>query len=95
MVITLPSFGADEQTEPALCLTLVVNAIIVWNTAYTRAVLDQFAAEGQLITSSDLEQLSSIQYAHIRPHGRYQFNTITHADRLRPLRNPAKPVPSP
>ena len=52
-------------------------------------------AEGQLITSSDLEQLSPIQYAHIRPYGRYQFKTITQPDPLRPLRNPAKPGPQP
>jgi hypothetical protein len=33
-----------------LCLSVVVNAIIVWNTVYTQRVLDQFRGEGQLIT---------------------------------------------
>jgi len=68
--------------------TLICNAIIVWNTVYTQAVLDQLRAEGQLITTTDLERLSPIQHAHIRPYGRYQFNTITEPSQLRPLRQP-------
>jgi len=79
---------ADDQAVQAQCLTLVCNAIIVWNTVYAQAVLDQLRAEGQLITTNDLERLSPIQHAHIRPYRRYQFNTITQPGQLRPLRQP-------
>lgn len=79
---------ADDQSVQAQCLTLVCNAIIVWNTVYAQAVLDQLRAEGQLITTTDLERLSPIQHAHIRPYGRYQFNTISQPGQLRPLRQP-------
>jgi TnpA family transposase len=42
----------EQQAEQALCLTIVCNAIIVWNTVYTQQVLDHLRAEGQLITSA-------------------------------------------
>ena len=47
----------DQQTDQALCLAVVCNAIIVWNTVYTQRVLDQLRTEGQLITTSEIEQI--------------------------------------
>jgi Tn3 transposase DDE domain len=38
---------------------------IIWNTVYTQRVLDQLRAEGQLITTSELEQISPLPHQHI------------------------------
>jgi hypothetical protein len=49
-----------------LCLSVVVNAIIVWNTVYTQRVLDQFRGEGRLITTSALEQIPPLARTELR-----------------------------
>lgn len=36
----------EQQTDQALCLAIVVNAIIVWNTVYTSASSISFAPTG-------------------------------------------------
>ncbi len=44
----------DQQGGQALCLAIVVNAIIAWNTVYTGRVLDDLRANGELITTSEI-----------------------------------------
>lgn len=53
----------EPQGEQALCLAIVVNAIIVWNTGYTQRVLDELRAAGELITSSEIEHISPLAHA--------------------------------
>ena len=36
----------EQQSEQALCLSIVVNAIIAWNTVYIARVLDELQAAG-------------------------------------------------
>jgi TnpA family transposase len=36
----------EAQTNLAMCLNLVINAVVVWNTVYMQAVLDQLRREG-------------------------------------------------
>jgi TnpA family transposase len=86
----------EQQTDQALCLSVVVNAIIVWNTVYTQRVLDQLRAEGQLITTSELEQISPLPHQHINAYGHHAFNLAGRPDGHRPLRQPAtSPSPAP
>ena len=79
----------DQQAEQALCLAIVVNAIIVWNTAYTQRVLDELRAAGELITTSEIERLSPLAHQHIHLYGHYPFDLTTRPDGHRPLRTPA------
>ena len=86
----------EQQTDQALCLSVVVNAIIVWNTVYTQRVIDQLRAEGQLITTSELEQISPLPHQHINAYGHHSFNLAGRPDGHRPLRAPAtSPVLTP
>ena len=36
----------EAQTNQAMCLNVVTNAVVIWNTVYMQAVLDQLRAEG-------------------------------------------------
>jgi TnpA family transposase len=36
----------EAQTNQAMCLNLVTNAVVVWNTVYMQAMLDQLQTEG-------------------------------------------------
>lgn len=64
----------EQQTEQALCLSIVVNAIIAWNTVYTQDALEQLRAGGELITTSEIEHISPLARQHIHLHGHYPFN---------------------
>ena len=79
----------DQQAEQALCLSIVVNAIIAWNTVYTGRVLDQLRAGGELITTSETERISPLAHQHIHLYGHYPFDLVTRPAGHRPLRTPA------
>ena len=38
---------ADQQTNQVLCLNLVTNAIVTWNTVYMNAAIERLRAEGE------------------------------------------------
>jgi TnpA family transposase len=78
----------EAQSEQALCLAIVVNAIVAWNTVYTQRVLDKLRATGELITTSEIERISPLAHQHIHLYGHYPFDLANRPDGHRPLRNP-------
>ena len=85
----------EQQSEQALCLAIIVNAIIAWNTVYTDLVLDELRAGGELITTGEIEHISPLAHQHIHLYGHYPFDLATRPDGHRPLRKPAAaPVPA-
>ena len=76
----------SSRAEQALCLSIVVNAIIVWNTVYIQDCLDQLRATGELITTSEIQHISPLARQHIHLRGHYPFNLATRPERHRPLR---------
>jgi TnpA family transposase len=81
----------EQQSEQALCLAIVVNAIIVWNTVYTQRVLDELRAAGELITTSEIERISPLAHQHIHLYGHYPFDLASRPDGHRPLRTATTP----
>ena len=55
----------QEQANQAYCLTLVTNAVIVWNTVYMGAILESLNKEGYAVDDSDLPHISPTRYEHI------------------------------
>jgi len=78
----------DEIQNQASCLILVTDAVIIWNTVYMAAVIDQLKSEGYPVQESDLAHLWPTRYEHINVHGKYKFNIDEEFNRkgLRPLR---------
>ncbi len=64
----------EEQTDQALCLSLLVDTVIAWNTVYYQKVLDELRGERHPVNEEDLAHLSPTRYAHINPYGRYRFD---------------------
>jgi len=96
----------DDHRRHALCLELVANAILTWNTRYLTAAIDDVrATEPGLVSDGALAQLSPVGHAHVNPNGRYRFDTTQGQGdgRLRPLREralsddraaqPTQPIP--
>jgi TnpA family transposase len=82
----------ETLSHQALCLNLVTNAVIVWNTVYMAAVIEQLKQEGTPVQDSDLAHVWPTRYAHINMYGKYHFNVEEAQGRqgLRPLRSPGR-----
>ena len=82
----------DDQLNQAASLTLVTNAVIVWNTVYMHAVLEQIKSEGYLFDQHDLQYLSPTRFEHINAFGKYHFpvEEELHREGLRPFRIPPR-----
>jgi TnpA family transposase len=80
--------GQEDQLD---ALGLGVNAIILWNTIYMDAALDQLRSESFDVRDEDVARLSPLGHEHINLLGRYVFTLPEPVARgeLRPLRSPA------
>ena len=66
-----------------------MNVIVLWNTIYMDAALNQLRAEGFDVRAEDAARLSPLGFDHINMLGRYAFilpDQIARGE-LRPLRN--------
>jgi TnpA family transposase len=80
----------EGQEEQLTALGLVTNAVVLWNTLYMEAALEQLRAEGFEVRSEDVARLSPLQTHHINMLGRYSFllaEAVANGG-MRPLRNP-------
>lgn len=82
----------EGQEDQLGALGLVVNLVVLWNTIYMDAALDQLRAEGLDVQPEDVARLSPLGPKHINMLGRYAFTLPDMVARgeLRPLRDPTK-----
>ena len=81
----------EGQEDQLGALGLVLNMIVLWNTIYTEAVLNQLRAEDYPVKEEDVARLSPLLHEHINMLGRYSFSVpeAVANGALRPLRDPA------
>ncbi len=77
--------GYEGQLTKASALSLVINAIIVWNTRYLAAAADELARVGQPIPDSAWTHLTPLLWEHIHFVGHYRFEEPVIAGELRPI----------
>ena len=77
--------GMEDQLG---ALGLVLNCIVLWNTRYMNAALDQLRAEGREIQDENVARLSPFVRHHLNVHGKYSFLLPEIPTGLRALRNP-------
>lgn len=63
----------EEIMNKASCLSLVSNAVLVWNTHH---IVDELRAEGLDIPSENLQKISALMFKHIQIYGTYHFEDI-------------------
>jgi TnpA family transposase len=83
----------EGQEDQLGALGLVVNMIVLWNTIYIEAAINQLRKEGYVVRDEDVARLSPLIYGHINMLGHYSFampETVARGE-LRPLRNPGDP----
>ena len=84
----------EGQEDQLGALGLVVNVIVLWNTLYIHAALEQLRAEGFPVRAADVARLSPLVFEHINLLGRYAFSVPEAVQRgeLRPLRSPSESI---
>jgi hypothetical protein len=65
-----------------------LNCIVLWNTVYMNAALDQLRATGHPALAEDVARLSPFVRRHLGVHGDYSFLLPGLAGSLRELRDP-------
>lgn len=79
----------EGQEDQLGALGLVLNVVVLWNTLYMDAALQQVQREGRAVQAADVERLSPLRPKHINLLGRYYFPVMEMSPgQLRPLRNP-------
>ena len=61
----------EEVMNKASCLSLLSNAVLVWNTVHIARVVDQLHAAGHEVKDEDLARVSPLAHAHVIPNGSY------------------------
>jgi len=70
-------FGTGDYEEimnKASCLSLLSNAVLVWNTIKIGNIVGQLPAAGEQIDDADLSRVSPLAHRHVIPYGTYFLN---------------------
>jgi len=82
----------EDQTEQALCLTVLTNAIVAWTTEYLGLAADQLQADSRQIDNQVLALISPAHNENIDFYGTFSFEVDQELAQLpggyRPLRQP-------
>ncbi|EXU64948.1 transposase [Streptomyces sp. PRh5] len=78
----------DGMEDQIGALGLVLNALVLFNTRYMDAAVNQLRAEGFDVRDEDVARLSPFVRHHINMLGRYSFQPPELPGGLRPLRAP-------
>lgn len=79
--------GMEDQLG---ALGLVLNAVVLWNTTYLNAAIDELREQGYPVLDEDAARLSPLGDTHLNVHGTYSFQP-PQTVHLRPLRDPTFP----
>lgn len=64
----------DEIMNKATCLSLLSNAVLVWNTVHMAKIVAKLRQNGHNIEDKDLARVSPLMHKHIFVNGTYDFS---------------------
>jgi hypothetical protein len=64
----------EEIMNKVSCLSLLSNAVLVWNIVRMTEILTQLRAAGETVPAENLARVSPLAYAHVLPNGTYHFD---------------------
>jgi TnpA family transposase len=78
--------GYEAQLHRASALSLVVNAVVVWNTEYLGLAAEALARRGRPVADEAWRHLTPLLWGHVHLVGRYSFAEPVTTGAFRPLR---------
>jgi len=76
----------EAQLNRASALSLVINAIVVWNTRHFDRAQAKLLEQGEQVDDTVWQHLSPLAWKHINLVGSYHFTEVTLEEEFRPLR---------
>jgi TnpA family transposase len=64
----------EEIMNKASCLSLISNAVLVWNTIQIQKIVEELRASGHPVKDEDLARVSLLLRAHVIPNGSYDLS---------------------
>src|SRR3954464_13516550 len=64
----------EEIMNKASCLSLLSNAVLVWNTARMGEIVARLRAAGESVSDEDMGRISPLAHSHVIPNGTYVFD---------------------
>ena len=61
----------EEIMNKATCLSLLSNAVLVWNTMHMTRIVEELRANGETIDEEELSRVSPMAFSHVIPNGTY------------------------
>jgi TnpA family transposase len=65
---------AEEIMNKASCLSLLSNAVLVWNTRRIAEIVEKLRASGHEVADHHLARVSPLMHTHVIPNGTYRFS---------------------
>ncbi|WP_425465260.1 Tn3 family transposase [Nonomuraea diastatica] len=75
----------EGQEDQLAALGLVLNAVVLWDSTYLSAIVDQLRAQGVPVKDGHVARLSPLGHAHLDVLGRYAIASWSPDKGLRPL----------
>lgn len=64
----------NEIMNKTSCLSLLSNAVVIWNTIHMQKIVSRLQDAGQTVKQEDLARNWPLLHAHIIPNGMYDFS---------------------
>ena len=64
----------EEIMNKTTCLSLLSNAVVVWNTVHMAKIVEQLRKAQEVVSDEDLRHIAPLLHRHIIPNGTYHFD---------------------
>jgi TnpA family transposase len=64
----------EEIMNKASCLSLISNAVLLWNTIQIQKIVEELRRSGHSVKDEDLARVSPLLRAHVIPNGTYDLS---------------------
>ena len=75
----------EEIMNIASCLSLLSNAVLLWNTPRIYAIVEELRRSGTAVDDEDIKRVSLLLFKHLIVHGTYDFRAIKAGAIMRPI----------
>lgn len=66
----------EEMMNIASCLSLLSNAVLLWNTPRIYSIVSELRNAGIAVEDEDLKKISPLMFKHLVVHGTYDFRSV-------------------
>jgi TnpA family transposase len=64
----------EESMNKSSCLSLISNAVLVWNTVQIQRTVEELRTSGHPVQDEDLARVSPLLRTHVIPNGSYDLS---------------------